>query len=105
MRSLGGVAGNEILTSSVAAVLTVLLVIEGVTILRLGSLLVPHMVVGLMLIPVVGLKLGSTGYRFLRYYSHAPAYREKGPRCCPCGCWPRSSSPPPSASSPPASPC
>jgi hypothetical protein len=81
--SFGGVAGNEILTSSVAAVLTVLLMIEGVTILQLGPLLVPHMVVGLMLIPVVGLKLGSTGYRFLRYYSHAPAYREKGPPLLP----------------------
>jgi hypothetical protein len=81
--SLGGVAGNEILTSSVAAVLTMLLVVEGVTILQLGPLLVPHMVVGLMLIPLVGLKLGSTGYRFLRYYSHAPTYREKGPPLLP----------------------
>jgi hypothetical protein len=81
--SLGGVAGNEILTSSVAAMLTVLLVIEGVTILQLGPLLVPHMVVGLMLIPLVGLKLGSTGYRFVRYYSHAPAYREEGPPLLP----------------------
>jgi len=81
--SFGGVAGNEILTSSVAAVLTVLLMIEGVTILQLGPLLVPHMVVGLMLIPVVGLKLGSTGYRMVRYYSHAPAYREKGPPLLP----------------------
>ncbi|HET9591764.1 MAG TPA: hypothetical protein VFP17_02505, partial [Solirubrobacterales bacterium] len=81
--SFGGVAGNEILTSSVAAVLTVLLVVEGVTILQLGPLLVPHMVVGLMLIPLVGLKLGATGYRFLRYYTHAPAYREKGPPLLP----------------------
>jgi hypothetical protein len=81
--SLGGVAGNEILTSSVAAVLTVLLVVEGVTILQLGPLLVPHMVVGLMLIPLVGLKLGATGYRFLRYYTHAPPYREKGPPLLP----------------------
>jgi hypothetical protein len=40
-QSFGGVDGNEILTSSVAAVLTVLLVIEGVTILRIGPMLVP----------------------------------------------------------------
>ncbi|HET9154605.1 MAG TPA: hypothetical protein VFN85_10885 [Solirubrobacterales bacterium] len=81
--ALGGVAGNEILTSSVAAVLTVLLVAEGVTILQLGPLLVPHMVVGLMLIPLVGLKLAATGYRFARYYGRAPAYREKGPPLLP----------------------
>lgn len=83
VRSLGGVEGNEILTSLVAAVLTVLLVVEGVTILQLGPLLVPHMVVGLILIPLVGLKLGSTGYRFFRYYGNTPAYREKGPPLLP----------------------
>lgn len=83
VRSFGGVAGNEILTSLVAAVLTVLLLVEGVTILQLGPLLVPHMVVGLMLIPLVGLKLGATGYRFIRYYSQAPAYRQKGPPLLP----------------------
>jgi hypothetical protein len=81
--AFGGVAGNEILTSLVAAVLTVLLMVEGITILQLGPLLVPHMVVGLMLIPVVGLKLGATGYRFVRYYTHAPSYREKGPPLLP----------------------
>ncbi len=83
IRSLGGVEGNEVLTSAVAAVLTVLLVVEGVTILQLGPLLVPHMVVGLILIPVVGLKLATTGYRFARYYGNAPAYREKGPPLLP----------------------
>jgi len=83
VRSLGGVEGNEILTSLSAAFLTVLLIAEGITILQLGPLLVPHMVIGLMLIPLVGLKLGATGYRFLRYYTHAPAYREKGPPLLP----------------------
>ncbi len=83
MRSLGGGEGNESLPSLVAAVLTVLLVAEGVTILQMGPLLVPHMVIGLALIPLVGLKLGSTGYRFARYYSHSPAYREKGPPLLP----------------------
>jgi hypothetical protein len=82
-RSLGGVTGNEILTCAVAAVLTVLLLVEGVTILQLGPLLVPHMFVGLMLIPPVALKLGSTGYRFVRYYTHSPTYREKGPPLLP----------------------
>jgi hypothetical protein len=32
-----------------------------------------------MLIPPVLLKLGSTGYRFARYYTGSPIYRTKGP--------------------------
>lgn len=82
-RSLGGVAGNEILTCAVAAVLTCLLLAEGVTLLRLGPLLVPHMFIGMVLVPLVLLKLGSTGYRFVRYYARTPAYREKGPPLLP----------------------
>jgi len=82
-RPFGGVAGNEILTCAVAAVLTCLLLAEGVTLLRLGPLLVPHMFIGMVLVPLVLLKLGSTGYRFVRYYACAPAYREKGPPLLP----------------------
>ena len=37
----------------------------------------------MVLIPPVGLKLASTGYRFARYYTHSPAYREKGPPLLP----------------------
>jgi hypothetical protein len=75
----GSTAGNEILTSATAAVLTALLIAEGVTILWLGNLLTEHMFIGLVLIPPVLLKLGSTGYRFARYYAGARPYREKGP--------------------------
>ena len=59
--------------------LTVLLVAEGITILRIGGLVSVHMFIGLVLIPPVLLKLASTGYRFVRYYTGARAYREKGP--------------------------
>src|SRR6266700_2655738 len=38
-----------------------------------------HMFVGLLLIPPVALKLASTGYRFVRYYTASPAYRRKAP--------------------------
>ncbi|MGH2974558.1 MAG: hypothetical protein ACRDLL_06800 [Solirubrobacterales bacterium] len=76
---LGGTDGNEVLTSATAAVLTVLLVAEGITILRIGGLISAHMFIGLVLIPPVLLKLASTGYRFVRYYTGAGAYREKGP--------------------------
>lgn len=76
---LGGTEGNEILTIAVAAVLTLLLMAEGVTLLKLDTLLSVHMLIGLVLIPPVLLKIGSTGYRFARYYLSSPAYVEKGP--------------------------
>jgi hypothetical protein len=82
-RSFGGVAGNESLTSAIAAVLTILLLAEGVTILRLGPLLAPHVFIGLVLVPLVLAKLASSGYRFARYYANSPAYREKGPPLLP----------------------
>jgi hypothetical protein len=76
---LGGTDGNEILTSATAAVLTILLLAEGITILRMGGLVGVHMFVGMLLIPPVLVKLASTGYRFVRYYTGARIYREKGP--------------------------
>jgi hypothetical protein len=79
----GGPVGNEILTTAVAAVLVVLLAAEGVTILDLGGLRTPHMFIGLLLIPPILLKLLSTGYRFVRYYTDARPYREKGPPALP----------------------
>src|SRR6266550_4435588 len=75
----GGVEGNEILTSATAVALTVLLVTEGVTIVHMGGLLSAHMFIGMVLIPPVLLKLASTGYRFVRYYTGSCAYRAKGP--------------------------
>ncbi len=72
-------AGNERLTATIAAVLLVLLALEGLTILSIRQLLSVHVVVGLLLIPPVALKLASTGYRFLRYYTRDPAYVAKGP--------------------------
>ena len=75
----GGIKGNEALTSVAALVLIALLLAEGITIIDIGGLLTLHMVVGLVLIPPVLVKLGSTGYRFARYYLMDAAYREKGP--------------------------
>jgi hypothetical protein len=67
------------LTSSAAVLLLVLLAAEGVTIPAVHSLLRPHVFIGFALIPPVALKVASTGYRFVRYYTGAPAYRQKGP--------------------------
>ncbi|MBX5473802.1 MAG: hypothetical protein IRZ20_02160 [Thermoleophilia bacterium] len=75
----GGPDGNERLTGATAALLLLLLAAEGVTILLLRPLFSAHVFVGMLLIPPVALKLGSTGWRFVRYYQRDPAYRRKGP--------------------------
>jgi hypothetical protein len=74
-----GVAGNARLTGAVAVALLVLLAAEGVTIPFIGQLLGPHIFIGMLLLGPVALKLGSTGYRFARYYGGSRPYVEKGP--------------------------
>jgi hypothetical protein len=59
-------------------VLLILLAIEGVTVLRVHSLLTLHVFVGMLLIPPVLVKISSTTWRFARYYLGAPEYRHKG---------------------------
>jgi hypothetical protein len=60
-------------------VLLILLAPLGVTILRIRPFLSEHMFIGILLIPPVALKMASTGYRFVRYYTADPRYRRKGP--------------------------
>jgi hypothetical protein len=79
----GGTDGNEILTSATSVVLVGLLVAEGFTIVNMRGLVTAHMFIGMVLIPPVLLKLASTGYRFVRYYTGARAYREEGPPLLP----------------------
>jgi hypothetical protein len=74
-----GVAGNARLTGGAAVLLLILLAAEGATIPFIGPLVGPHIFIGMLLIPPVLLKLGSTGWRFARYYTGNPAYRRKGP--------------------------
>jgi hypothetical protein len=74
-----GVAGNARLTGMTAVVLFVLLAAEGVTILGIRRLLPEHVFFGFLLIPPVLLKLASTGYRFMRYYTGNRRYRAAGP--------------------------
>jgi hypothetical protein len=75
----GGPEGNARLTGVTAAVLLVLLAVEGVTLLSLRSMLSWHIFVGMLLVPVVLLKFASTGYKFVRYYRGYPEYRKVGP--------------------------
>ena len=74
-----GVEGNRRLTATLGVVLLVLLAIEGGTIPFLSGLEPVHVIVGLILIPVVLLKLASTFYRFTAYYLSKPAYKRAGP--------------------------
>ena len=79
----GGVDGNERLTAAAGAVLIVLLAALGVTILSIGQLIWWHFLLGMLLIPPVLLKLGSTGWRFVRYYAGTPEYVRRGPPLWP----------------------
>ncbi len=74
----GGIVGNERLTAATGILLIALLAALGVTIVRIGSLISVHLFIGLLLIPPLALKLASTGYRFVRYYTANPVYRERG---------------------------
>jgi len=75
----GGAEGNARLTAVTAIVLLVLLAAEGATIPFVHQQLTLHMALGLALIPPVLLKLGSTGWRFTRYYLRDPQYVRRGP--------------------------
>jgi hypothetical protein len=79
----GGTAGNERLTAATGIVLIVLLAALGVTIIMIRPLISEHMFLGILLIPPVVLKMASSGYRFVRYYTSNPAYRRKGPPAMP----------------------
>jgi hypothetical protein len=76
---LGGPEGNARLTSATGLLLLALLALEGVTILFIRPLISLHVFVGLMLIPPVALKLASTGWRLVRYYTGSRPYVRQGP--------------------------
>lgn len=75
----GGTDGNEQLTTVTGAILIVLLAVIGFTIPLLRQFVSVHLFVGMLLIGPVLLKMASTGYRFLRYYTGNAEYRHKGP--------------------------
>jgi hypothetical protein len=75
--------GNEQLTAFAGALLIVLLAIEGATLLNIRALLTVHAFVGMFLIPIVALKMGSTGWRMLRYYLGRDEYVRRGPPAFP----------------------
>jgi hypothetical protein len=78
--ALRKVEANARLTAMTAAVLFVLLAVEGVTIVfGVFQQLTLHVFVGMLLVPPIALKMASTGWRFAQYYRGSPAYAAKGP--------------------------
>lgn len=75
----GGTDGNEQLTTVTGAILIVLLAVIGFTIPLLREFVSVHLFVGMLLIGPVLLKMASTGYRFVRYYTGNAEYGQKGP--------------------------
>jgi hypothetical protein len=71
------VESNARLTGYAAVVLLIPLATEVFTGVRPG--LLAHALIGFLLVPLVLLKLGSVGYRFVRYYSGDPRYLAAGP--------------------------
>jgi hypothetical protein len=75
--------GNEQLTAFAGILLIVFLAVEGATLLNLRALLTVHAFIGMFLLPIVALKLGSTGWRMARYYLGAQEYVRRGPPAFP----------------------
>src|SRR5436853_528022 len=73
------VVGNERLTALISLVLLVLISVELVTSAFLRLWLPTHTVVGVLFAGPLLVKMGATGWRFLRYYTGAPAYVRRGP--------------------------
>jgi hypothetical protein len=72
--------GNERLTAAVGLLLLVPILVEVATVLLgVHTFMSVHVFVGLALIPPVLLKLGSTTWRFVRYYTRSRPYVALGP--------------------------
>ncbi len=74
-----GVEGNSRLTALNGMILLILLAVEGFTILSVRQFITLHVYLGVLLVGPVLLKTASTGYRFVRYYTQAQPYLDKGP--------------------------
>jgi len=72
-------AGNTGLTAIAGAVLLILFSAEVITTLLMGSLFGLHFFLGMVLIGPVCLKVGSTVWRFARYYLGSQPYVRRGP--------------------------
>jgi hypothetical protein len=76
---LDGTESNGRLTALSGMVLFVLLAALGLTIVGIHRLIGAHAFLGMLLLGPLVVKLGSTGWRFFRYYTGDPAYGRAGP--------------------------
>ena len=79
LASAGGTEGNHRLTALTGSALMPLLALVFLTGLAMDAWWHVHYVIGFVLISVVALKLMTTGYRALRYYTGSRSYRAAGP--------------------------
>lgn len=77
--SVLAVDANERMTVLAGLLLIPLLGLETLTAVSVRRLLAIHILVGLWLLPLVTLKLASTGYRMVMYYSRNRDYLSAGP--------------------------
>ena len=70
--------GNERLTAMTGTVLLILFIAECLTLLNLGGYLTLHVFLGMLLLGPASLKIGSTLWRFTRYYTGSEPYVRKG---------------------------
>lgn len=70
---------NERLTALAGSVLLVLIVVELIITVDLHALIPVHIFIGMVLSGPLLIKLFSTGYRFVRYYTGHPAFVQSGP--------------------------
>lgn len=73
------VEANARLTGATGLLLAVLFILEGLTLPFIFPLLSWHIIIGLALVPPVLVKMGSTSWRFARYYLGDPRFRRAGP--------------------------
>lgn len=73
-------AGNARLTAAVGLLVLAPVAVEVATVLLgVHTFMSVHVFVGLALLPAVLLKLASTGWRFVRYYTRSRPYVAEGP--------------------------
>lgn len=73
------VEANARLTGATGLVLAVMFILEGLTLPFIFPLLSWHILIGLALVPPLLVKIGSTSWRFTRYYMGDPRFRRAGP--------------------------